>query len=400
VETVLGLSVTATNVQTVLVEGRGADGATLEYDEFDVFSGAVSAARASEQVAEAVLSIANADGHRLHAIGVTWSDGADLEASLVLESLSDLGFDNVVAVRLPRAAEALACSIGRIIGYRRTAVCVVEPDTVVLSLVDTLDGEVETLVSHVIGRDDLLEWIASIFDRDDWLPEGLFLVGSVGGLGSLVPWLEQGLGVPVFDPPEAELAAAHGAALASAFAPTGPNLTHDYAESSVPPRRPRAPMGRVVLLAGASATFVVATALAISPHLLPERNGVPTTRAEVRAELLTPPPVAPPPAPAIDAPPPDEPPAAELPLVPTAPDVEEVPAYQPPVEAVAPPVEESLAPRVDEPVRTFEHIVPAAPAPPVGATPLPPAPQEPARQPRLRDRILDRIPGLDRLGNG
>ena len=44
VETVLGLSVTSTNVQTVLVEGRDADGITLEHDEFDVFTGAESPA--------------------------------------------------------------------------------------------------------------------------------------------------------------------------------------------------------------------------------------------------------------------------------------------------------------------------------------------------------------------
>jgi hypothetical protein len=283
-----------------------------------------------------------------------------------------------------------------VVGYRRTAVCVVEPDTVVLSLVDTLDGEVETLISHVIGRDDLLEWIASIFDRNCWLPEALFLVGSVGGLGSLVPRLEQRLGVPVFDPPEAELAAAHGAALASALAPAGLDLTHDHAGSSAPPSRRRALRGPVVLLAGAAITFVVATALAISPHLLPERDGVPTTRAEVQAEVLTPLPVAPPPAPAIDAPRPDELPAAELPA---ARAVEEEPVHQPPAEAVAPPVEESVFARVDEPVRTFEQIAPAEPAPPVRVAPSVPPPQEPARKPRLRDRILDKFPGLDRLGN-
>ena len=53
-QTVLGLSVTATNVQTVLVEGCDADGITLEHDAFDVFSGAESPIHASEQVAEAV----------------------------------------------------------------------------------------------------------------------------------------------------------------------------------------------------------------------------------------------------------------------------------------------------------------------------------------------------------
>ena len=67
------------------------------------------------------------------------------------------------------AAEALACSIGRVIGYERTAVCVVEPDAVMLSLVDTFDGEVETLVSHALDSEDsLVDWVTAVFDRDDW----------------------------------------------------------------------------------------------------------------------------------------------------------------------------------------------------------------------------------------
>ena len=183
-QTVLGLSVTATNVQTVLVEGCDADGITLEHDAFDVFSGAESPIHASEQVAEAVLSIAEADGHQLHKIGVTWSEDADLEASLVLDSLAVRGFHNVVPVRLPQAAEALARSIGRVIGYQRTAVCVVEPDAMVLALVDTLDGEVESLVNPSVGDDrQLLDWIASVFVGEAWHPEGLFIVGSVGLFG-------------------------------------------------------------------------------------------------------------------------------------------------------------------------------------------------------------------------
>lgn len=403
-ETVLGLSVTATNVQTVLVEGRDADGATLEHGEFAAFSGDVSPARASEQVAEAVLPLAQAEGHRLHAIGVTWSRDADLEAALVIDSLADLGFDNVVPVQLPRAAEALACSIGRVIGYRRTAVCVVEPHTVVLSLVDTFDGEVETLIGHPMSGTELLDWVSSIFDRDDWRPEGLFVVGSVGGLDTLAAWLEQGLGLPVFDPPEAELALAHGAALASTYGPVIElGSASGYPDFSPAPDRRRALRTPTMMLAGAAVTFVVSVALAISPHLLPARDAAPADTVKVRAEVPAPAAVMPAPAaPAVPPPVAAVPPAVEEPPAAPAPAVEEAPAE--PVYEPAPAVEPAPAP-VEQPPLQFNQVTapepPAPAAPPAFTYPGQPVviPQVPAQKPRLRDRILDKIPGLNRLGD-
>jgi len=413
VQTVLGLSVTATNVQTVLVEGCDADGITLEHDAFDVFSGAESPIHASEQVAEAVLSIAEADGHQLHKIGVTWSEDADLEASLVLDSLAVRGFHNVVPVRLPQAAEALARSIGRVIGYQRTAVCVVEPDAMVLALVDTLDGEVESLVNPSVGDDrQLLDWIASVFAGEAWHPEGLFIVGSVGlfGRAGLAAWLEQGLGVPVFDPPEAELALAHGAALASAHNPAGEldlwyGDTDPWARSTAPDPR-RAMRGPALLLAGGAVALVVSTALAITPHTLPDRAVVTAALTQARVD---------PPAPAAVAPTPAEaPPAPEGP--PEAADVpeqvatDEVPAEAPAPAVEAPPIDPAPpeAPLVQEPITEVHQIVQPAPAP-VAVAPVPPvpvmAPQQPVvpevpeARPRLRDRILDKIPGLDRFGH-
>jgi len=135
-DAVLGLSMTPTTVGLVLVEGQEADGATMDKDEFAVHErGLVSAVNTSEKAAAAVMrteAIAAARGHRLHSIGVTWSEDADTEASLLLESLSESGFDNVVAVRLPEATEALARGIAGVIGYEITAVCVIEPDSVVV----------------------------------------------------------------------------------------------------------------------------------------------------------------------------------------------------------------------------------------------------------------------------
>lgn len=410
-DTVLGLSVTATNVQTVLVEGRGADGATLGHDEFDVFAGESAPGRASEQVAEAVLSIAESDGHRLHSIGVTWSADADLEASLLLDSLADLGLANVVAVQSPRAAEALARSIGRMIGYQRTAVCILEPDAVILSLVDTYDGEIDTAVSYAVDSEDqLLAWIRMNLERNDWRPEGLFLVGSVGGLDTLAALLQDELGLPVFDPPEAELALAHGAALASAADP------EPAGAAATGGRWPTVPL--TMLVAGA-VTFVVAVSLAVSPHLIPrgdahrdtavvtkptkELGGAPLKAPPSKVQLpsLRPkPPVAPPPA-------------AEPPAAPAPPPVEAAPppeAVEPPPAPAALPPPPPAAPEpapIAEPIPTFEAVEPvyappaavepiqpiAPPPPPVVAPVVPQVPEKP----RLRDRILDKIPGLNRF---
>ena len=167
-DAVLGLSMTPTTVGLVLVEGQDADGATMDKDEFAVHErGLVSAVNTSEKAAAAVMrteAIAAARGHRLHSIGVTWSEDADTEASLLLESLSESGFDNVVAVRLPEATEALARGIAGVIGYEITAVCVIEPDAVVVLVVDTAEGTVQTAVNHAVTTDeDLARWLSAIF---------------------------------------------------------------------------------------------------------------------------------------------------------------------------------------------------------------------------------------------
>ncbi|MFN8099997.1 MAG: hypothetical protein U0Q20_00095 [Mycobacterium sp.] len=399
-QTVLGLSVTATDIKTVLVEGCDADGVTLEHDEFDVFSGAESPLSASEMVAEAVQSIAEADGHELHAIGVTWSESADVEASLVLDSLSARGLPTVVPVGMSEATEALARSIGKVIGYQRTAVCVVEPDAAMLTLVDSADDATECQIRRSLDDDQqLLDWMKSVFTRDDWLPEALFVVGSNGG--GLAPWLEEGLGVPVYDPPEAELALAHGAALASADLSDWYGYGGFRSGPAAPDPR-RAIRGPVLMLAGGAVALVVSTALAVTPHVLPDRPQLSAAVAPAAAEV---PPVRDPrppaavvPAPAEVQPPPEAPaPAPEV-------SVEQMPE-QAPVEAAPPPPAEAPAPPPEAPpapVNEFHQIAPPAPAPAVVPPPpivAPPVPEVPERRPRLRDRILDKIPGLDRFGH-
>lgn len=112
-DTVLGLSMTPTTVGWVLADGQDADGATLARDEFAVQprSGGVDAVNASEQAAAAVLRVqtmVETQGERLRGVGVTWSADAVTEAALLVESLTDAGFDNVVPVRLRQAAESQA----------------------------------------------------------------------------------------------------------------------------------------------------------------------------------------------------------------------------------------------------------------------------------------------------
>ena len=102
-DTVLGLSLTSTSVGWVLVEGRDADGTILDHDDFEVrFGAGVQAVNTSAQASAAVLdaqAAATSDDQRLHVVGVTWSDEAAAGSALLLESLTDAGFDNIVPVR-------------------------------------------------------------------------------------------------------------------------------------------------------------------------------------------------------------------------------------------------------------------------------------------------------------
>jgi hypothetical protein len=396
-DTVLGLAVRTTNVQTVLVEGRDAAGVTLEHDDFEVFAPDIPVARASEQVAEAVLSIAMADGHRLRTIGVTWSEDADLEAALVLDSLADAGFDNVIAIGVPHAAEALTRGISNVVGYRRTAVCFVDPESVMLSFIDTFTGWTETVSTRSVrSADALTEWVETVIAQGNWSPEAMFLVGSVAGLGGLAARLDEHLGIAVYDPPEAELALAHGAALASATRPVFFDSAEPYPLDASPRTRRRPLALPLSMLAGGAAAIVVSTSLLVSPLLLPDRQPVPTA-----ARLATPL-VAPPAAPR------PEPPSAVVPEPEAGPQptndepaaAPEVPDAQPPqgAQLVVQPREVPVTDAGDAQTAMPAPQIPADAAVPQSAYPVV-APQVPA-QPRLRDRILDKIGSLNRFREG
>ena len=398
-DAVLGLSVTPSAVGLGLVEGQDADGATMDRNAFEVgFRGRCTAVQTSEQAAAAVRrseAIAATHGHRLHSIGVTWSDDANAEASLLLKSLTDSGFDNVVPVRLPEATEALARGIAEVIGFGTTAVCVLEPDTVITLIVHLRDGAVQTSINRrIVSEDDLIRWLRTLFTRADWQPEALVMVGS-GGDDELMPVLEAALSIPVFAPAEAQLALARGAALASAqnVDLSFTDDAHHFGEPAAiePRRRQLGQTGPLALLVAGVLTFTVSASVAISLQMVPRKDTAsPEPRPAARVTAETPAavthfqaPVAAPPTPVVEALPPE-------------------PAQAPPPVYSETPVELPEAPAVvpDAPPAEGVPPDPAAAPPPPEAAPLPPdqmpapVPPAPVERPGIISRIRDRLHGV------
>ncbi len=406
-DAVLGLSMTPTTVGLVLVGGQDADGATMDRDEFAVHDRSlVSAVNTSEKAAAAVTrteAIAAARGHRLNSIGVTWSEDADTEASLLLESLSESGFDNVVAVRLPEATEALARGIAGVIGYEIAAVCVIEPDAIIVLVVDTTDDTVQTAVTHAVSTDeDLARWLSAIFAQAEWRPEALVLVGSCD-LEAITPHLEDVLAVPVLVPAEAQLALARGAAIASTQGPdifvdeSGDDCGRVHTTSRRASLFPRVGAAGAMLGVGV-VTLVVSGSLAIGLQLTSgesaKRTEKPTaasTSAKPAAvQAVQPAPAAPPSTIEAALPPPPQ----ELPPPPVY-DTEPVPISEPLVpDAVAP---DAVAP---DPMAPVDESVPVTPLPeqqpddpaqaPVDAVP---PPQDPLLVPPPADAPPPPSPG-------
>lgn len=376
----------------------------------DAFSlrvdGAADVREATEQVTAAVEAISAARGHRLKSIGVTWSDEAGADASRLMDSLSESGFGNVVPIRLPEATEALARGTAEVIGYRTTAVCVVEPDTAIALIVHTDNGAVQTAINHGIDSDEsLIGWLSTVFTRADWQPEALVLVGSAGDFDGVLPHLEEALSVPVFAPAEAQLALARGAALASSHSLSQPFdelalLTTGSGRYAAATRRV-SPTGALsgVLVAGV-VTFVVSASVAVAAALSPEQVVATPRAAVVTAEI--PEAAAPraiPQAPA--APVPAALPPVEVPQAPV--DVSaELPAAAPgDVADAAPPAEATTDVPAVAPVDTVSPLGPdpavvAAMPPQMIVPPVVAPPPAPPVKKSLFERIRDRLhPGAD-----
>lgn len=395
---VLGLSMTPTAVGLVLVDGDGADGTTKIHDTFEMRRGGYSQVTTSAFVAEALSRArALADGQHVQSIGITWSDDAAVEASLLLDSLMESGFDNIVPVRLPEATEAFARGIGRVIGTDVTAVCVVEPDIAAVLVVNPIDYRAQTTERDQLqSNDDLVDWLAEVLEREGWQSDALVLLGSVGELAKVARRMEHILGIPAFAPAEGDLALARGAALASTKGPfdaamvslARPSLPAAPAQRSRLAKMWLKQTGPIAMLAAGVVTFVVSTSLAVGIETLPDRSiptpSAPTHHISNTAEVQT---VKTPPIPAHvptpDAPVTDEPVLSETTPTLAPEDVTGTDAGQPvtdPVVAETP---------VDTPAES-SAVDPAPAAEPVSET----QPQADGQNPPLLTRVLQRLPGL------
>lgn len=365
VDLVVGLSLTSTAVRWVLVEGATGEGAPIDRGQFQV--GALDA----DFLLDVLLNRGVVAENRLHAVGVTWSNEAAVSASAVLDALADRGVRNVVVVPDTEAAGALAFGIAEITEYDDVAVCVVEPDVALVARVHAGDVKVER-VNRPLDREDAFELTSSVLvllDSGDRLPDAVFVVGS-DDVEVIVSSFEAISDAPVFSAAEADLALARGAALAAAREVNEADLPVAWVAPGV--------MSRVgvlsAVLCAAVLTFIVSVSVAVGPRPTPDSATAEPQNVNAAAPAT---PSTPRPVPSLK-----QAAAAMAHTIvvakPAAPQPESAPVYQPPAAApVAPP-----------PVYT-----PPVPAyvPPPAYVPVPP------QQPRLRDRIIERIPIINRF---
>ena len=357
---VLGLSMTSTTVRWVLVDGTTGGGAPIDRGARDI-----TATFDVDGLLDALLYGAES---RIHAIGVTWTRDAEDAASSVLQALEARGLDNVVAVSEIEAADALASGIADIAGYADVAVCLVEPDAAVVVMVDA-DGVNVERIGRPLDGDDAVELTSSlltVLDLNDRRPDAIFVLGSAD-LDLIVSSLSTTASSPVISSAEADLALPRGAALASAQAV-------NTLDAAAAPKHWMSRIGalRSVLVA-AVVTFVISLSAALGLRLAPD-----TDRPEMANAAGGPAPAAAAPSAPLAAP------RTPLLAVPESPAPEAPPPVAKTMVAAVPPAPEA-APDAPPP-----EAIPVAP-PPAYVPPAPPP------QPRLRDRILERIPIIGRF---
>jgi hypothetical protein len=342
---------TSADVRWVLVDGTTAEGATIRRDavDFDTLDDVIAA------VGE----------NWLHAVGVTWANEAESAASTFLDALADRGLDNVIRVSEEEATDALAMGIADRGSYSEVAVCIVDTDDALVALVDA-DGVTTQRVGPT--ADDVL----AVLDRSDGRPEAIFVLGSADGIASIASSFD-GAPAPVITAAEADLALARGAALASARAVN---------TLETQPDRWRLPsrIGALTsVLAAAVVMFVVSISVALGLSLTP---GTDSTVAQRDTAATAEQPARVPAAPSVPRAVPKPVPAA--PLAP------------PPF--VAPPDAQTIVEAAVPAPQAAQEIEPPVAPPPAYVPPAPNyVPPAPPPQPRLRDRIIERIPILNRF---
>ena len=397
---VLGLSVTSTAIRWVLVEGVMGDGDAIDRGTLDVVDDSAFDAEALLTVLldanEAVVESG------VHAVGVTWTPAGEAIAGPIVEALQERGLQNAISVSEVEAAEALASGIAEIAGYDDVAVCVFEPDATLVALAnaDGVTADFQNLPSDV----ELAGGVIAL-DLNDRQLDAIFVVGSAD-LDPVVSSMDTVAAAPVISSAEADMAMARGAAVAAAMA------VNAIDAEPTPLLRLRGMSTTSVLtsvVVAAAVTLVVSLSVVLGLQATSDEpsdtknanaTGEPmkeaTVPSEVKAALAAPKleqrPAAPAPKPAPAA----RPPAPE----PEAPPIAQTMVASPPAPAAIPDAGPPAAQIPDNWVPPAPAYVPPAPAytPPAPAY-VPPQPQVPAvqPQPRLRDRIIERIPILNRF---
>ena len=393
---VLGLSMTSTAVRWVLAEGSSGDGAPIDRGAIDT---AADAAFDAEDLLDELLD-GNVAFGRLRAIGVTWSRQAEAAATAVFDALAARGHDNVLAISDVEAVDALARGIADITDYDDVAVCVVEPDAVLFAAVGASDVTVERSEVHHADPDALAIIAMTVMESACPRPDAVFVLGS-DGLEPVVASLSAMCESPVISAAEADLALARGAALASAAA------LRDLNPAVAQQKRRFSRTGALAsVLAAAIVTFVVSLSAALGLELRSDSEQRPVVDASGEAvPAATPSPVKAAPRDARSVAPRESPPRTgetikvnrpSFPVPEVAADpADDLPAYVPPAPAYVPP-----APAYVPPAPAY---VPPAPAPayvppaPAYVAPEPAYVPPPVAEPRLRDRIIERIPIINRF---
>ena len=249
-EIVLGVSMTPTKVSIALVEGEKADGVIIDHDVFDITAVDSSATPSAPQhVIAAILGTqegAVAAGHHLGSTGVTWTDHA--EAAELREALVARDVEDVLLVSELHAAAALAQTVGRAVGYDKTALMFVEREKATLAVVETVDGSVVKVLSQSLSDGDPIAVVAEMatsLQVQESDAQAMFVVGSGVDVTAVKAHLQDLVPVPVIAPEEPQLALARGAALASARAPRYDTCTIGLAYSQVPDGTSLYPMALV-----------------------------------------------------------------------------------------------------------------------------------------------------------
>ncbi|MBP2454196.1 DUF7159 family protein [Mycolicibacterium lutetiense] len=373
---VLGLAMTSRAVRWVLVEGTTGEGRPVD-------RGAISLDDVAGYDPDGLLRGLVDDtelegGHRIHAIGVTWTNDAAPLAGHIMQSLDTRGYGNVFAVSEIEATGMLASGIAEITEHDDIAVCVVEPDAAVVAIVTPDDVSAD----RIERSETFVADIAGLLALTGRPISALFVLGSDAD-GPIVAALAESIPAAVITANESDLAFARGAGLAAALAVNtaaapakAVHWTKVGALSSV--------------IGGALVALVVATSAAVGLHLHP---GAVSETAQAAGIHESAPEAGPAPKPvhksvdkAATKPAPAAPPHTPA-APPPAQAVEQVspPAHQPPAQLPAAPA--------PAPAPVY---VPPAPAPVYSPPPYVPPPVT-YPQPRLRDRIIERIPIINRF---